>query len=285
VTITFASNEQIEILGENKCGRGFKTQIPVSDISIYFSSDLRGFASCNMWPRRRRRLGLHISPSCKRLSAMCRLRENNRASDFRIQQRTTSESPRFCLEWHLPLHCRWLNSYYLGLEGIRAALWRDGHSDRRNSPVFLLSRSAAFALVPPDCQWICHSNKLVNQANCNWQEWRSQETYVLGVVSACIELTKQWSDCSGLFEFQQIDFIERSDTHDMTSNDIRFVSFDPSKSTNLIDPPQSMQGEKETNIKCYSHCQAIMFKKYHSWILDLSIISEAYGSSLDNMVN
>jgi hypothetical protein len=53
----------------------------------------------------------------------------------------------------------------------------------------------------------------------------------------------------GLSEFRQIDLIERITIPDMPPNDIRFVVFDLSRSTSpnrpvLIDPPQSVHGEK-----------------------------------------
>jgi hypothetical protein len=56
--------------------------------------------------------------------------------------------------------------------------------------------------LPLDRPCISASNRLVNQVDCNWHEWKSQETHSLGVVSACIELIKSWFNFPGLFEFQ-----------------------------------------------------------------------------------
>jgi hypothetical protein len=86
------------------------------------------------------------------------------------------------------------------------------------------------APLPLDCQWIYVSKKLVNQVNCNWEEWKSEETHLLRIVSACIAIIKLWSNCPGLSKFQRIDFIEGIDTHDRPQNDIPSVLFDHSES-------------------------------------------------------
>jgi hypothetical protein len=83
-----------------------------------------------------------------------------------------------------------------------------------------------FAPSPLDRQCIYTLDKFVNQINCNRQEWRSQETYFLGIVSACIEPMKSLSICYGLSKLQQIDLIKRIDP--LTRHQ---MIFNPSKST------------------------------------------------------
>jgi hypothetical protein len=80
---------------------------------------------------------------------------------------------------------------------------------------------------PLDRQWICAINKLVNQVNHDLQDWRSQKAHILGVVSAFTELIKPLSNCPGLSESQQIDFIERIDGPDLPPNDIYILEGDP----------------------------------------------------------
>jgi hypothetical protein len=58
----------------------------------------------------------------------------------------------------------------------------------------------------------------LNQLNGIWQEWKNQETHLLGVVSACAELPEALSNCPGLFVFQQIDFTEGIDSADLPPN-------------------------------------------------------------------
>jgi hypothetical protein len=41
-----------------------------------------------------------------------------------------------------------------------------------------------------DYQWIYASSKFVNQVNRNWEDWRNQETLLLGVVSVSIQFIK-----------------------------------------------------------------------------------------------
>jgi hypothetical protein len=62
---------------------------------------------------------------------------------------------------------------------------------------------------PLDHQWVCATNKLVNQVNHNFQQWRRQEAQALGIVSAFIQFIKPVLKCPGLSELQQIDFIEK----------------------------------------------------------------------------
>jgi hypothetical protein len=59
------------------------------------------------------------------------------------------------------------------------------------------------------------------------QEWRSEEARSLGVVFALTELIKPLSNCLGLSEAQQNDFIEKIDTPDLPPNDIHISLGDP----------------------------------------------------------
>jgi hypothetical protein len=68
-----------------------------------------------------------------------------------------------------------------------------------------------------DSQWICATNKLMNQFNRDLQHWRSQEPRLLGVVSPVTELNKALANCPDLSESQQIDFIDRGHTPDPAS--------------------------------------------------------------------
>jgi hypothetical protein len=83
----------------------------------------------------------------------------------------------------------------------------------------------------------------MNQINCHWQEWRNHEAYLLRVASACIEPIKSLSDCSGLYEFQQIDLIERIDIADVPPNDIRSALTPPNRLI-LIDRPSRRQAKR-----------------------------------------
>jgi hypothetical protein len=89
-------------------------------------------------------------------------------------------------------------------------------------PVFCFGLPPVLFL-PLRRQCISASNNLMNQVNCNWQEWRCQETRLLGIAPACTKLIKSLSRCPKLSEFQQIDFINRIDTPHMPPNDVRFV--------------------------------------------------------------
>jgi hypothetical protein len=46
---------------------------------------------------------------------------------------------------------------------------------------------------PLDRQWICATNKLVNQVNHHFQQWRSQKAQSFGVVSAFCQL-EEWAE-------------------------------------------------------------------------------------------
>jgi hypothetical protein len=80
---------------------------------------------------------------------------------------------------------------------------------------------------PLDRQWICAINKLVNQVNHDFQQWRSQRSQSFGVVSAFIQLIKPLSNCPGLSESQQIDSIKRIDTTDVPPNEMHSLVKDP----------------------------------------------------------
>jgi hypothetical protein len=75
---------------------------------------------------------------------------------------------------------------------------------------------------PLDCQWICATNKFMNQVNHHLQQWRTQETRSLGITSTFTQFIKPLSNCPGLSEAQQIGFIEKIDTPDLPLNDIHF---------------------------------------------------------------
>jgi hypothetical protein len=57
-------------------------------------------------------------------------------------------------------------------------------------------------LLPLDRQWICVTNKLVNQVNPHLQEWIIQGAHALRVVSAFTKLIEPLSNCPGLSESQ-----------------------------------------------------------------------------------
>jgi hypothetical protein len=78
-----------------------------------------------------------------------------------------------------------------------------------------------------DRQWIYATNKLVNQINHHLQQCRTQEARPFGIISAFTQLIKPLSNCRGLSEAQQMDFIEKIDTHDRPSNDIALLEEDP----------------------------------------------------------
>jgi hypothetical protein len=80
---------------------------------------------------------------------------------------------------------------------------------------------------PIDRQWICATNKLVNQMNYYLQQWRTQDARPFDIISAFTQLIKLLSNCPGLSEVQQINFIEKIDTPDLPSNDIPISEGDP----------------------------------------------------------
>jgi hypothetical protein len=55
---------------------------------------------------------------------------------------------------------------------------------------------------PLDRQWICATNKLVNQINHHLQQWRTQEARSFPIISAFTQLIKPLSNCPGLPEVQ-----------------------------------------------------------------------------------
>jgi hypothetical protein len=61
----------------------------------------------------------------------------------------------------------------------------------------------------------------VNRVSDDLQEWRSQKAQLLGVVFALMELIEPLSNCPGLSEAQQLEFIKMIDTSDLPPNDIR----------------------------------------------------------------
>jgi hypothetical protein len=72
--------------------------------------------------------------------------------------------------------------------------------------------------LPLDRQWIYASNKLLNPVDGMRQEWKSQETHLLAVVSGCFELLEALSNCPGMSAFQQIEFTDRIDFPDLPPN-------------------------------------------------------------------
>jgi hypothetical protein len=75
-----------------------------------------------------------------------------------------------------------------------------------------------------DRQWICAPNKLANQINHHLQQWR---THSFDIISAFTELIKPLSNCPGLSEAQQINFIGKIDTSDLPPKDIHILKGDP----------------------------------------------------------
>jgi hypothetical protein len=80
---------------------------------------------------------------------------------------------------------------------------------------------------PLDCQWICATNKLANQVIHDFQQWRSKRAQSVGVVSALTPLITPLSNCPGLFESQQINFIKKIDTSDLPPNEIDILEGNP----------------------------------------------------------
>jgi hypothetical protein len=61
----------------------------------------------------------------------------------------------------------------------------------------------------------------VNRVSHDLQEWRSQEAQLLGFVFALTELINPLSNCPGLSEAQQREFIKMIDPSDLPPNDIQ----------------------------------------------------------------
>jgi hypothetical protein len=80
---------------------------------------------------------------------------------------------------------------------------------------------------PLDRQWICATNTAVNEVNRDIQEWRREGAQPLGSVCAFTQLLKPLSNCRGLSESHQIDFIERMETPDLPPNQIHILHGDP----------------------------------------------------------
>jgi hypothetical protein len=64
------------------------------------------------------------------------------------------------------------------------------------------------------------------------QEWRSQEVQLLGIILALTEVIRPLSNCPGLSEAQQREFIKMIDTSDLPRNDIH--TFDGDRSILLL---------------------------------------------------
>jgi hypothetical protein len=92
---------------------------------------------------------------------------------------------------------------------------------------FLCDGLEPYDPFPLDHQWICPTNKLVNQINHHLQQWRTQEVRSFGTISAFTQLIKPLSNCPGLSEAQQIDFIKKINTFDLPSNDIPILEAGP----------------------------------------------------------
>jgi hypothetical protein len=59
------------------------------------------------------------------------------------------------------------------------------------------------------------------------QEWKSQEAQSLGVVFALTELIKPLSNCPGLSEAHQLEFMEMIKTSDLPPKEIHSFEVDP----------------------------------------------------------
>jgi hypothetical protein len=66
----------------------------------------------------------------------------------------------------------------------------------------------------------------MNRVSHDFQECRSQEAQTFGVVFALTELIKPLSNCPGLSEAQQLEFIEVIDTSHLPPNDIHTLKGD-----------------------------------------------------------
>jgi hypothetical protein len=79
---------------------------------------------------------------------------------------------------------------------------------------------------PLDRQWIWATYKLVNELSHEFQSWTSEEALSLGVVDGLTDLIKPLSNCPGLSEAQQINFIESIDAPDLPPNEIHILEGD-----------------------------------------------------------
>jgi hypothetical protein len=66
----------------------------------------------------------------------------------------------------------------------------------------------------------------VNRASHDLEAFGSQEAQSLGVVIALTELIKPLSNCPGLSEVQQLEFVEVIDTSHLPPNDIHTLEGD-----------------------------------------------------------
>jgi hypothetical protein len=94
----------------------------------------------------------------------------------------------------------------------------------------------------------------VNQTNHHLQQWRIQEARSFGIISAFTQLIKPLSNCPGLSEAQQIDFIEKIDIPDLPSNDMPFLEGDPSVLIRNIDTRSGLVKGRR--------CRAIQIKNH-----------------------
>jgi hypothetical protein len=81
-------------------------------------------------------------------------------------------------------------------------------------------------IFPLDRQWICPTNRLVNEVNGHIQNWRSEMAEYLGTVYATTNLITPLPESPGLSICQQIDFIEKLDTPDLPMHAITFFRGD-----------------------------------------------------------
>jgi hypothetical protein len=86
------------------------------------------------------------------LSAHCK--PPSSALNSKISATTANEGSGSCVDWRFTLQCRWWNSQYLRLEGIRATVWSDWRSGHRNRPGFLRFWSAARCSFTSRSSWI-----------------------------------------------------------------------------------------------------------------------------------
>jgi hypothetical protein len=107
---------------------------------------------------------------------------------------------------------------------------------------------------PSDLQWIYATSKLVNQINRHLQRGRAQEARSFGIIYAFTQLIKPLSNCPGLSEAQQIDFIEKIDTPALPSNDIPILEGDPFVSIRNIDTRSGLVKGRR--------CRAIQIKSW-----------------------
>jgi hypothetical protein len=88
-------------------------------------------------------------------------------------------------------------------------------------------------------QGICITDTLVNHVHHKLWQWRSQESSSSEVLSALAELIKALSNCPGLSECQQSDFIKKSDAPDLPLHDIHIPESDHSFYSETLTPGQS----------------------------------------------